>query len=158
MKKETQTSSHQAAHHVLSACEAIGESATPLKLIKLAYISHGYHLAIIGDPLFYEQVEAWKYGPVVREIYYAVKQFGKNAIPPGVFAGYEASDQSSISQRSEDVIRNVVAAYGKYNGLELSAATHKPGTPWDNTRKKKGEGAVIDNEMIKSYYEGLLKK
>ena len=157
MKKETQTSSHQVAHHVLNACKVIGESATPLKLIKLVYISHGYHLAIIGAPLFYEQVEAWKYGPVVREIYYAVKQYGKNAIPPGVFAGFEEGAEGNISSDSSAVINDVVASYGKYNGLELSATTHQPGTPWDKTCKEDGEGAVIRNEMIKSYYQGLLK-
>ena len=158
MKKETQTSSHQAAHSVLSACNVIGESATPLKLIKLVYISHGYHLAMTGKPLFYEQVEAWKYGPVVPEIYYAVKQFGKGAIPPSVFAGYEDRAEGGVSHGSDTVINDVVAAYGKYDGLQLSAATHKQGTPWDKVYNANGEGAVISNGVIKSYYEGLLKK
>ena len=39
-----------------------------LRLQKLVYLAHGWHLAIHGRPLIEESVEAWKYGPVIADL------------------------------------------------------------------------------------------
>ena len=61
-----------------------------LKLVKLVYIAHGWHLGLydeIDRPLIREDVEAWKYGPVVRSVYDAFKGVGKRTITQIVTTG-----------------------------------------------------------------------
>ena len=41
----------------------------PLQVMKLACIAHGFTLGLYDRPLLEDDVEAWKYGPVVRRIY-----------------------------------------------------------------------------------------
>ena len=128
-----------------------GGAVGSLKLIKLVYIAHGYHLALIGEPLLAEPVEAWKYGPVVAGIYDAVRHFRANPIAPDLFKLYR-QDRELLSDKSRRVIDEVAGAYGAHDGLALSAMTHLDGTPWDITYKKRGEYAVIPNKLIRDYY------
>ena len=38
-------------------------------------------LRILKKPCFYENIEAWKYGPVVPNVYSEFKMYGSNDIP-----------------------------------------------------------------------------
>src|SRR5208282_4587731 len=53
----------------------------PLKLQKLVYFAHGWHLALRDQPLIDELVEAWDYGPVVPSLYHQFKRYGNQSIP-----------------------------------------------------------------------------
>lgn len=55
---------------------------TNLSLQKLAYFAHGWHLALFDKPLLEENdaFEAWRYGPVLPELYHALKAFSNNNI------------------------------------------------------------------------------
>ena len=53
---------------------------SPMKLQKLVYFAHGWHLAIHNRPLVNEQVEAWKFGPVFSDLYHQIKSFGNEKI------------------------------------------------------------------------------
>ena len=46
-----------------------GDLVTNLRLQKLLYFAQGWSLARYGKPLFDAPIEAWKFGPVVREVY-----------------------------------------------------------------------------------------
>ncbi|HWA39593.1 MAG TPA: type II toxin-antitoxin system antitoxin SocA domain-containing protein [Burkholderiales bacterium] len=143
-----------AARLLLERCEAHGhKSVTPMQLIKLAYIAHGYMLGRHGSPLLDEEVEAWQYGPVVPTLYHAVKAFKSNpinAVPGAV--------DFAFSNEEKAVIDGVANIYGRYNGIVLSAATHKPGTPWHQTWSTFGKNAPISNDLIESFYSELLKQ
>ena len=49
---------------------------TNLKLQKLLYFAQAKHLKVAGEPLFSDDIEAWKYGPVVRDVYNWLKDCG----------------------------------------------------------------------------------
>ena len=53
---------------------------TPMKLQKLLYYCQGYSLALTGKPIFYEEIEAWKNGPVVESVYQEYKKYKNNVI------------------------------------------------------------------------------
>lgn len=43
---------------------------SPLKLQKLIYMAHGWHLALLDKPLVEDEApEAWKFGPVFASVY-----------------------------------------------------------------------------------------
>ena len=49
--------------------------STPMHMIKLVYLSHGWMLGLRERSLINEAVEAWRYGPVVPSVYHRFKSF-----------------------------------------------------------------------------------
>jgi uncharacterized phage-associated protein len=47
------------ANEFLKLAEQDGVKLSPMKLLKLVYFAHGWHLALKGEPLLNERVEAW---------------------------------------------------------------------------------------------------
>ena len=45
---------------------------TPMHVLKLVYLCHGWCLGFTGEALINEPVEAWTYGPVVPTVYHLV--------------------------------------------------------------------------------------
>jgi uncharacterized phage-associated protein len=128
-------------------------SVTPMQLIKLVYVAHGYMLGKHGSPLLDESVQAWRYGPVVPSVYHAVKSFGSMPVEhvPG------ALDDAIFSEDEKAVMAEVAEIYGKHNAITLSSATHQRGTPWFQTWEAIGKNAPISNDLIESFYAGILK-
>ena len=56
-----------------------GELIDEMKLQKLLYFSQRETLAILNKPLFNEEFEGWKYGPISREIRTVFTEDGMNA-------------------------------------------------------------------------------
>jgi len=127
---------------------------TPLKLIKLVYISHGWHLGLTGKPLIDERVEAWTYGPVVETVYLAYKSHGSSSV-----------HESSTYLRKQDLdnvsslLDKIWDVYGGYNGLKLSSLTHEKGSPWTEVYiSDKNHGDEIPNKLIETYYSNILSE
>ncbi|KQH74402.1 Panacea domain-containing protein [Xylella fastidiosa] len=47
---------------------------TPLQVLKLVYLAHGWCLGVHTQPLIDELVEAWRAGPLIRSLYNVIKQ------------------------------------------------------------------------------------
>ena len=124
---------------------------TPMQLLKMVYISHGWMLALYDRSLFREPVEAWRYGPVEPNVYNAFKKFGGNQITEPLKDYRNRFDEYEL-----DVMRQVVDAYSDYTGLQLSGLTHKADSPWYMTIRMLGSRAIIPNDLIKQHYRGLL--
>ena len=56
------------AHDVAREVRSLLPSAGRVKVQKLLYYCHGWHLAFTGNPMFSERVEAWELGPVVPAV------------------------------------------------------------------------------------------
>ncbi|MEX6626084.1 Panacea domain-containing protein [Tenacibaculum salmonis] len=124
-------------------------SMTPMKLLKLTYIAHGYYLAFSEKPLFSNTIEAWKYGPVIPDLYHIIKRvdFSSND-----FNFIEMYSQNNLSKDDDKFIEAVWNAYKKFDGSQLSSKTHEKNTPWDKTFN----GQVftkINDGLIKEYYQ-----
>ncbi len=124
-----------------------------MQILKLSYISHGWTLGICEMPLFRDDVEAWKYGPVVPEIYHKYKRYGYSPILKNVQRPRTIFEETPLK-----IINRVTEVYGKYDGLYLSGLTHRPGSPWDITIKRHGEGATIENNVIMDYYKSFAQE
>ena len=69
------------ANEFLRLANAQGNSVTHMKLQKLVYLAHGWHLALCdGATLINEQIEAWDHGPVIRALYAAFASYGRHII------------------------------------------------------------------------------
>lgn len=131
---------------------------TNMKLQKLVYIAHGFALALNHEGLFKEPVHAFQWGPVIPELYNAVKHFGRQPItsmiqlPPGE-ASIVLGDKASVAAT---IIEMVWKKYGKFTAAQLSTLTHRDGTPWTKTWET-SEYSVIPNEWTRDHYKSLVK-
>ncbi len=141
------------ANYFLDRANAVGWEITPMKMQKLVYIAHGWNLAIHGEPLFGETVEAWRYGPVIPSLYQAFKKYGASVIvdhADGVVRPVLDADAST-----KELLDKIMDVYGKMSALNLMQLTHTKGSPWRGVREE-GDvsfyGEVIHNEVIRKHF------
>ncbi len=141
------------ARYLLDRADTSNRSLSPMKLIKLVCIAHGWMLGLYGRPLIREDVEAWRYGPVIRELYQEVKQFRAMPVPAEHVAPPEDDEEFDADERS--VMDQVHDIYGRHSAIQLSRMTHSPGTPWDIVYNELGQDFVIPNDLIEDHYNLL---
>lgn len=125
----------------------------PLKVQKLVYLSHGWHLAFLKSPLIRESIEAWKYGPVVPDLYRKFREYGSSTITK---EAPEPSNAQPLDAQTVALLDEVWHKYGRISGIALSALTHEPGYAWDLARRGSEGGwrnPEIPNEWIQDEFE-----
>ena len=123
-----------------------------LKLQKLLYYCQAYTLAMTGKVLFKKDIQAWEYGPVIREVYDKYKKYQDNDIPAG-----DIKECSEIGDKTaEAIIRMIKDSKGKYSAFALIGMTHAE-TPWQEAYAK-GKNSVINPETMQSYFYDKLCK
>lgn len=140
------------ADEILRIAKRNGEFLTPMKLMKLTYIAHGWSLALLNRDLFRNRIEAWQYGPVIPDLYQATKIYGRVPIPPSKI---NDAAPSNVDIQVRALLEEVWAKYGGYDAIALSNMTHMSGTPWDIVYKPGRKGIEISDELIKSHYKDL---
>ena len=159
------------ANNVLEIAEANGAQLSPMKLQKLVYFGHAWHLGLDHGALSSEAAEAWQWGPVFPSLYHAVKTWGSGPIIEPItqivlkspmVAGLPRrrlrttpripdTDQYALS-----LLERIWEVYGGMTALQLSAITHERGGPW---RQAYGDGTirsvVIPDESIAVFYKAM---
>lgn len=131
------------------------QGISTMKLQKLCYIAQGWSLALRRRPLFAASFEAWRNGPVTRALY--VNHRRAYSVSTWQWGNAEALDA-----QERIVLDAVLANYEALTGPQLSALTHKPGTPWSQTRLSAGvsEGescqVEIPEDLIADHYSQVL--
>ena len=148
---------------------------TPMKLQKLVYYAHGWHLAVTGKPLITEPVQAWPFGPVIPQLYHDCKEYDDSPVTrkltsmellPGTmkFRTFtpEIEGKSPEIDETKAILTKVWNTYSKFTSIQLSNMTHEAGTPWDQVNRQYGgqipKKMVIDNDVIRQYFEKQAKK
>ena len=139
---------------------------SPLKLQKLVYISHGWHMALYDDVLVDDEfVEAWRYGPVFPSLYHEFKEYGADPITR------EGTDLDSDFElvtpripasdaRTTGFLDKIWEVYGGFTGSQLSAMTHAVRTPWYEiwNENPSMRNRHIPNDLIKKHYQDLAEQ
>jgi len=160
-----------AANFFISKGLAENAPLTPMKLQKLLYFAQGWSLAITDEAMFDEQIEAWKYGPVVRSVYTIFRDSGSGPITEPaptyhiegkLFKGGTVRSEiiSLVNKADRDLAEVVWASYAGMSAAQLVALTHREGTPWYKVwQEYKGDipkGTDIPRSEIKAYFKQLL--
>ncbi|MDF1620944.1 Panacea domain-containing protein, partial [Pseudothioclava nitratireducens] len=136
-------------HHVRGRYpQRDGKQLSIMSLLKLTYISHGWHLEMQGAPLFGNRIEAWQYGPVIPEVYRDFRPQGVTVTAPTSTVPACAFDGND-----EALLEEVWRIYGTMPAFQLSDLTHVHGGPWHIARETGGNHAQIPDELIKQHYE-----
>jgi uncharacterized phage-associated protein len=124
-----------------------GDTLTPMQVLKLVYLAHGWSLGLLGKTLVEDQVQAWQYGPVIPKLYASMRQFKSNPV------SFPLPDRGiALSDEARDLIKQIYDVYGHLSGPALSRLTHKAGSPWAKTYVDGSFGLVISNDLIEDYF------
>ena len=116
-------------------------------ILKLTYISHGQYLAQHDMPLFSNEIQAWKYGPVIMDVYRGFKRQSPEVSTP-LCRFPDVTDPTVL-----ELLEQVWVEYGQRTAEELSRLTHVRNGPWELAIKAGGWYARIPSELIKQYYD-----
>lgn len=158
--------SPQIANEFIRLAAAEGHQLTQMQLQKLVYIAHGWNLAINGAPLTEDAPQAWDYGPVYKELWRALHDYGRTGVSreikncefaPGVFSSEgDAPARATLSPAEVGVINRVYRDYGKFHAFQLSALTHQDGTPWTQVYASgAGKFGEISPALIRDHFIAL---
>lgn len=92
---------------------------TNLKLQKLLYFAWIEYFKNTGKPLFDDDFEAWKYGPVVPSVYYDFWQYAGSTI---VFA---KTPSSIVDSGTKDFLLTILKEYKDRDAYDLIDASHE---------------------------------
>lgn len=132
---------------------------TDLKLQKALYFLWAYYSAMYGDmdkegypsELFKADFEAWKYGPVISDVYKNYKQNNYEKLV-NTFHPKNGIEQD-VQQFMDEMIKqfNEISVFGLVN---RSHADHA----WREAYSEGKLHASMDNDAITEEYKGYLKK
>lgn len=148
------TSSQVVANAFLDIARNQGKRLTNMQLQKLVFLANGYTLALLNRPLHSHDTHAWQWGPVIPRLYRSLQIYGSDFVTKHVRIPPDGAQP--VEPEEQEIIQAVWDAYGDHTGVELSAITHKPGTPWSETWKRK-EFSIIPPEFIAAYYKKLIE-
>lgn len=142
------------ANYFLEKAAKDGKKLTIMQLVKFVYFAHGWYMAFHDKPLIKEKVQAWKFGPVIPEVYncFNLLTNGSNQVLRFAGDGKGKVLKEDLTKEEINVLDQVYDVYSKYSPFRLSDITHEPGTPWSNTTANGGHWTVIPNNEIKSFY------
>ena len=144
------------------------EPLTQMKLHKLLFYAHGWHLGFKGRPLIDETFEAWTYGPVVPSIRAEFRSFGSRPIdvPAYMLSPLDGRFEpvppvDGADGFSGELLERVWKVYKGFSASQLSALTHKPDSPW--TQARAGYTGVvrfppIPNSLIQKHFKQRIRK
>jgi len=135
------------ANRLIELAHQHDNTLTPMQLIKLVYIAHGWMLGLYHRPLLRDEVQAWRYGPVIPHLYSAVRENRGRAV-----VGPLASDGGKLDARADDIVVQVYRRYGTIPGMHLSRLTHARGTPWAQMYSPGIFGVAIPDDLIEGHY------
>jgi len=144
------------ANEFLRQAKEKGTTLTNMELQKLVYVAHGYSLAILGRPLIKQCVEAWRYGPVIPDLYHALRQYRSGNVKELI----NVLPNEELSETDRKLVESVLGAYGRFTGPQLSTMTHREGTPWREVYEPNAffHSDIIPDGLIKEHYVELLNE
>lgn len=128
--------------YIVSKCINDGVPISNLQLQKILYYIQKEFVQK-GKAAFFDEIEAWQFGPVVPNVYYYFCGFGAMPIT-------NSDNSCSVKNSDKKVIDLIIESKRKLNPWELVAETHKPKGAWATVyRDGLGNHDVIPIELIK---------
>lgn len=133
----------QISHYIIEKCSNENKPISNLQLQKiLFYVQKTALQSSTARPLFNDDFVAWKFGPVIEEVYYAYCVFG--AMP--IRRTYNAEIDSKVKLLIDPIINKK----RELDPWDMVAETHKEGGAWYITYNNGiGNGRIIDKQLIR---------
>ncbi len=136
-----------------------------MKLFKLLYFLDFIHFKLYGTTVTGLDYFAWRKGPVPKKLYFEFgdedelekykkffkviketdeedsKSYSFNIVPKA------KPDLSIFTPNELKIVEDVAFQFKDATANQMSEITHLKNTPWDKTKKEKGDGALINYEL-----------
>jgi len=126
------------AWYLVSYINNAGGKITNLKLQKILYYIQAESLKQNQEPLFYSPIEAWRHGPVVREVYSHYREYMNLPITDSY-----KPEIDNFTEREKELIQSVIGKKIKIDDWDLVNQTHKE-APWKDIYQ---DGSGINREI-----------
>lgn len=153
MKRKASHTAVEVANAFLNLAEKEGITLTNLQLQKLVYIAFGFYVAIFNERMFDDEIQAWNFGPVIPNLYHALKKYGADEVTAYLEDGNRIEENSPEMK----VIESVWESYKDFNAIQLSNLTHDEGTPWSAVWDYAKRETTIPLDLIRSHYQRLFR-
>lgn len=114
-----------------------------VKLQKILYYAQARALTNAATPLFAEEFEAWRLGPVNREVW------------QGEFVELTPDPQARLTAQEQDLLRATWKVYGHLSPQQLSDLSHAD-APWQEARDGLMPAAnsdrIISQQAMENFY------
>lgn len=143
------------ANYVIKYCqEYLYRDITNLQLQKILYYIQAAFLVRRDKPIFIDSIEAWKYGPVIKEVYHEFKYYLDGPIreiSPNILSiEFEEYDPYRVIDiYDQNIIDEVVGALIDSHGYTLIKRTHEE-LPWIEAY---GTSGVVNLHTMKEYFK-----
>lgn len=148
------------ARYIINYSHNHGYVISNLKLQKILYFVQAAFLVNKNNPCFYEEIEAWDFGPVVPDIYHEFKMYGSNDIPyiheyidysNGIWESTRRDfDDNVIAIEDKQLLENMVDQCSNYSANDLVRITHNQ-SPWQNAYNR-GWNKIISKDSIRDFF------
>lgn len=101
---------------------------TNMKIQKLLYYTQSIYLALYDEPLFNNNLEAWRNGPVCPRVYHYYCEFESQQLPIP-----KAREYNNLTPEIKALLDEIWWYFGKYHAYELSDMSHIE-FPWRKAR------------------------
>lgn len=129
------------------------------KLEKLTYFCYSDYLCEFNERLFEDKIYAFKYGPVINEVYKKYKGLRiddiNDMLPTLSDFNIPIKSRILISKNGKDKLKSIdstIEKYKNYSTEELINLTHKENTPWAYNDKGEVPYKTISDKDIKKYH------
>lgn len=141
----------------LTAAETLieigGKAFSNLQIQKLLYLAQMFQLGQNDKPMFDEDFEAWKLGPVIPSVYQTAKIYGSRPV------GKLFTDRTFPADSSERaMLEKVVRELPDKSPWKLVSITHWDKGAWAKNYSPGEFGCVIPKADILSEYEARVEK
>ncbi|MBB1498498.1 Panacea domain-containing protein [Paracoccus sp. MC1862] len=147
------------ANLVLDRAADAGLTISNMHINKIIFFVYVEWLKARGSILTSAKIEAWKHGPVFREVYSQFKKYGASPITEKArkvdFATGEWVDvELDVRVKKDDFLVRAVDYYIRVPAGRLVDLSHEPGGAWHYVWNHQGEfnvGMEITPDIIRAY-------
>ena len=133
---------------------------TNAEVNKIIYFLHAFYLAEFSQPLIDAKIEAWDYGPVVREVCSEFKSFGARPISrraqrldTRLLIRIDVYEE--MAEQDFEFLAPIIDRLSNLGASRLIGISHEKGGPWDIVYNRSGRvnpGMEISDKIIREYY------
>jgi uncharacterized phage-associated protein len=141
------------AKYILAVAYENGDFVTNLKMQKLLYYAQAWYMVHHNRrKLFVEDIEAWKFGPVIREVYELYKEFSRNPIDEET----SQDDITRLEYADREFMDLFLGEFMDYSAVSLVNMIHNE-LPWKEAFDEQNPygSHIISTDSMYDYYSKL---
>jgi uncharacterized phage-associated protein len=150
------------ANFALEIAKDLHLEVSNMAINKIVYFMYSDFLLAFSRPLTSSKIEAWKHGPVFRELYHQFSKHGDGPIKEAAtridpMTGSRVictMDRESLSRQELNLLTQTALQTLPLSAAKLRQLSHVAGGPWDrvwNHDKTVNTGMQITDEIILEY-------